>query len=84
MNLKIKLYTLSTCIHCKNAKKFLNECKADYTFTDVDLLNEKNKEEIIKEIEKINPHLSFPTIIIDDKVIIGFNPEEIKEALGLT
>jgi hypothetical protein len=34
-------------------------------------------------VKKWNPNCSFPTIIIGDKVIVGFKKDEIKEALGL-
>jgi glutaredoxin len=34
-------------------------------------------------VKKLNPNCSFPTIIIGDKVIVGFKEDEIKEALGL-
>lgn len=34
----IKIYTLSTCSHCKATKKFLGKCKVKYEFADVDIL----------------------------------------------
>ena len=36
---------------------------------------------MMNTIRKINPALSFPTIVIDDKVIVGFRREEIETAL---
>ena len=33
---------------------------------------------------QFNPNRSFPTIIIGDKVIIGFKENAIKEALGIS
>ena len=30
-----KLYSLSTCSHCKACKRFLGECGIEYEFTDV-------------------------------------------------
>jgi glutaredoxin-like protein NrdH len=84
MNRPIKVYTLSTCSHCKAAKKFLNDCKVDYEFTDVDLLETLEKASILDEVKRYNPRMTFPTIIIDgNRVIIGFQENEIKEALGL-
>ncbi|MCX5829517.1 MAG: glutaredoxin family protein, partial [Deltaproteobacteria bacterium] len=32
---------------------------------------------------KYNPNRSFPTIVIGDKVIIGFNEKALREALGI-
>ena len=83
MQKPVKMYTLSTCIHCKAAKKLLNDCKIKYEFTDVDLLEGKERQAILEEVKRWNPRCSFPTIIIGDKVIIGNKEDEIKEALGL-
>jgi glutaredoxin-like protein NrdH len=79
----IKLYTLSTCSHCKSTKKFLNECTVQYEFVDVDLLEGDERKAIIEDIKKLNPRCSFPTLIIGDEVIVGFKEKKIKEALGL-
>ena len=80
---EVKIFTLSTCSHCRATKKFLDECKVQYEFTDVDLLKGLERQAILDDIRKLNPRCSFPTIIIGDKVIVGFKEQEIKEALGL-
>jgi len=80
---KVKMYTLSTCSHCKATKKFMDDCRVEYEFTDVDLLEGKEREAILEEVRKLNPNCSFPTVIIGDKVIVGFRENEIREALGL-
>ena len=79
----IKIYTLSTCSHCKAAKKFLNDLSVQYDFIDVDMLDAEGKAEVLDEVRKYNPKLTFPTILCGDKVIIGFQDREIKDALGL-
>ncbi|MGA7878308.1 MAG: glutaredoxin family protein [Desulfoferrobacter sp.] len=77
----IKLYALSTCIHCRNTKEFLNDCGVNYDCVEVDKLDKEERNAILEEIKKINPSCSFPTLIIGDKVIVGFRKEEITEAL---
>jgi len=79
----VKIYTLSTCSHCKATKRFLDECKVQYQFTDVDLLTGDEREAIIEEVKKLNERCTFPTIIIGDKVIVGFNEQEIRSILGI-
>jgi len=79
----VKLYTLSTCSHCKATKKFLNECAVKFEFEDVDLLEGEERKAILEEVKKLNPKCSFPTIIIGDEVIVGFKEDKIREALGL-
>jgi hypothetical protein len=37
----------------------------------------------MNEIRKLNPDCSFPTICIEDSVIVGFNEEKLRKALGL-
>ena len=80
---KVKMYTLSTCSHCKATKRFLDECAVKYDFTDVDLLEGEERAAILEDVKKFNPRCSFPTIIIGDKVIVGHKEDQIKEALGL-
>jgi glutaredoxin len=79
----VTIYSLSTCSHCKSTKKMLSECTVKYEFVDVDLLEGDERKAILADVKKFNPKCSFPTIIIGDKVIVGFKEKEIKEALGL-
>jgi glutaredoxin-like protein NrdH len=80
---EVKLYTLSTCSHCKSTKRLLAECTIEYDFVDVDLLEGEERKAILEDIKKVNPRCSFPTLIIGDKVVVGYKEKEIKEALGL-
>ena len=81
---EINMYTLSTCSHCKATKKFMSDCNVKYDFIDVDLLKGEEQRAIIEDLKKYNPRCSFPTIIIGDRVIVGFKEDEIREALGLS
>ena len=83
MNKKIKLYALSTCIHCKHTKEFLNEKNVDYECIDVDTLQGEERKKVIEEVREHNPDLSFPTIVHGNGCIVGFKKEELEEALGL-
>ena len=80
---RVQIYTLSTCGHCKATKNFLDECNVKYEFEDVDILQGEERAAILEDIKKWNPNCSFPTIIIGDKVIVGYKENEIREALGL-
>jgi glutaredoxin len=79
----VKMYTLSTCGHCKSAKNFMGEHGVEHHFTDVDLLSGDERKTVLDEVRKYNPGCSFPTILVGEKVIIGFNELAIREALGL-
>ncbi len=79
----VKIYSLSTCSHCKSVKKLMTDCTVKYDFVDVDLLNGEERKAILEDVKKFNPKCSFPTIVIGEKVIVGFKEEKIKDALKL-
>ena len=79
----VKIFSLSTCSHCRATRKFLSDCTIKYEFVDVDLLKGDERKAIIEDVKKFNPRCSFPTIIIGEQVIVGFKETEIKEALGM-
>jgi glutaredoxin-like protein NrdH len=80
---KVKIFTLSTCSHCKATKKFLNDNGITFEFVDVDQVQGTQREIILEEVVKYNPQRSFPTIIIGDKIIVGFKEDDIRKALGI-
>ncbi|MFO8077854.1 MAG: glutaredoxin family protein [Thermoplasmatota archaeon] len=78
----IRLFALSTCVWCRKTKKLLDSLNVAYDFIYVDLLEGKEKDEVMDEVEKWNPRGSFPTIIINDQAIAGFKEQQIKEKLA--
>ncbi len=82
-DMPVKLFSLSTCGHCKSTKQLLNDCTIKYDFVDVDLLEGEERKAILEDVKKFNPRCSFPTIIIGEKVIIGYKEDEIRKALKL-
>ncbi|MGD9607826.1 MAG: glutaredoxin family protein [Desulfovibrionaceae bacterium] len=78
----IKVYALSTCIHCKHAKEFLDEQKIPYDCVHVDQLTSEERKTILEVIRKLNPALSFPTIVIGDKVLVGFHRDQLEKAMA--
>lgn len=79
----VKLYALSTCSHCMRTKKFLQDCGTEVQIIDVDLLAGEERATVIDEVRRLNPDVSFPTIVIGDKIVVGFNESKLKEALGI-
>ena len=80
---KIMLYALSTCIWCKKNKEFLSSVGVAFDYIYVDLLKGEERAKAIASVKRFNPSTSFPTLVVNDKAIIGFKEKEIKEALGL-
>jgi glutaredoxin-like protein NrdH len=80
---KLVLYALSTCGWCKKTRMLLEDLGVQYKYIYVDLLEGEERKEIIEQVKKWNPQLSFPTLVVnDEKCIVGFNEDEVKETLG--
>ncbi len=74
----VKIYTTSTCPYCIRARQFLKD--NNITYEDVDVsVNQQAGEEMIQKSGQIG----VPVLDIDGKIIVGFDKERIKEALGL-
>lgn len=81
--LAIKLYSLSTCSHCRAIKKLLEDGAWRFDFVDVDLLHGKERRVALEEVRQLNRRCSFPTLRIGERVIVGYRENDIREALGL-
>jgi glutaredoxin-like protein NrdH len=81
---KVIVYALSTCVWCRMTKQYLKDSGVEYEYVDVDLSEEDDKEKIRKHIQSVGGSLSYPSIIVDDKVLItGFRKDRFKEVLGV-
>ncbi|MCX8034134.1 MAG: glutaredoxin family protein [Thermodesulfovibrio sp.] len=79
---KVKLYSLSTCPVCKKVKEFLNSNDVQYETIEVDILDGGEQWVALKELKKINPQETFPTVVVE-KAIVGFDEENLKKVLDL-
>ena len=82
-NKSVLLYSLSTCGHCRSAKKLLSQNEIEYDYVDVDQLTGDERKTMIEKVKSLNPRCSFPTIVIGDQVIVGFKEDQIRQALDL-
>jgi glutaredoxin-like protein NrdH len=81
---KVTIYALSTCVWCKLTKQYLKDSDVEYEYVDVDLLNDNEKTNVHQTITSKGGTLSYPTTIVDDKIVItGFRKDKLKEALGI-
>ena len=79
----VRIFTISTCFHCKTLKKMLEDHEIKYEFTDVDLMPKNERESFIAAIEKYNEKKTFPVIFIGNMAIVGFQEQLIKKELGI-
>ncbi|MCK9572711.1 MAG: glutathione S-transferase N-terminal domain-containing protein [Candidatus Omnitrophica bacterium] len=74
----VKVYSTSTCPWCVRAKQFLQE--NNVLFENIDLSdNQSAREELMRKTGQIG----VPVLDIDGQIIVGFDRERIKLALGI-
>lgn len=78
----IVLYALQTCSHCKDLKKWLSEKGVTFGTIHVDMLVGAERNDTMRHLRRINPTISFPTLVVGDTTIVGFKKERIKAALA--
>jgi len=81
MEPSITLYALQHCAHCKRAKQYLENRNLRFKTVSVDMLSGAERNDTLRHLRRINPGASFPTLVIGDTVVIGFQKEKIEEAL---
>ena len=80
----VLVYAISTCGWCKRAKTFLNENNVEYEYVDIDLINDEDKQKIRQDIQNRGGPLAYPTLIIDNKILLTGAPQDkLKEVLEL-
>ncbi len=75
--MSVIVYSTPTCPWCKKVKEYLGEKKVDFTDHDVSS-DEKAQKEMIDK----SGQMGVPVIVVNDKVIVGFDAEAIEKALG--
>lgn len=81
--MSVKLYALTTCPYCRMTRRFLDEGGIEYEILEVDTLEGQEKDDAVAEVRKLSGGASFPVVVIDGEVIVGFNKKRIKELLSL-
>ncbi|MDL2280058.1 glutaredoxin family protein [Desulfovibrio sp. OttesenSCG-928-G11] len=77
-------YGLSTCIHCRHAREFLEEHQIGFELHYVDQASGEERANLLTTVKAVNPNVSFPTIVVDGaSVIVGFQPQVMARALEL-
>ena len=74
----VKIYSTSTCSYCIRVKQFLKDNNISYQDLDVSQDQSRADEMVAK-----SGQIGVPVLDIDGEIIIGFDKEAIKKALGL-
>ncbi|MDD5505195.1 MAG: glutaredoxin domain-containing protein [Candidatus Omnitrophica bacterium] len=74
----VKIYSTPTCPWCIRAKQFLKE--NDVEFQNIDVSGD---QQAIDELMQKSGQMGVPVLDIEGEIIVGFDRERIKIALGL-
>jgi glutaredoxin-like YruB-family protein len=74
----VKIYSTPTCPYCQRAKQFLSENGIPYENINVSVDSQAAEEMIQKSSQ-----MGVPVLDIEGQIIVGFDKERIKRALGL-
>jgi glutaredoxin len=80
---RVFVYALSTCGWCRKAKEMLEQRDVEYEYVFVDQLTGDDRNAAMDAVRAINPRGSFPTIKVDEEIVIGFDEERLAELLGV-
>ncbi|MCM8789469.1 MAG: glutaredoxin family protein [Candidatus Omnitrophica bacterium] len=78
MDKNVKVYSTPTCPWCARTKQFLRENNISYQDLDV-----SSNQQAAAEMVKISGQLGVPVLDIDGEIIVGFDKEKIRKALGI-
>jgi glutaredoxin-like YruB-family protein len=74
----VKVYSTPTCPWCIRVKQFLKE--NNVIFEDYDVGSDQAKAD---EMVKSSGQMGVPVLDIEGEIIVGFDKDKIKQALGL-
>lgn len=78
----IMVFALSGCAWCRKTKKLLDETGVEYSYIDVDLVEEEARQILTETLEEWNPAFIFPAVIINNRTcIIGVDESSLMKAL---
>ena len=79
---KVLLYALSTCGWCRKTKELLDSQGVAYDYIYVDQCEGDERAAVASKVREVNPRGSFPTVVIDEEVVVGYDDERILELLS--
>ena len=73
---KVRIYSTPICPFCKRAKEFFKKHNVEYEDINV-AENEKARDELVEK----SGQMSVPVIEVGDKIIVGFDEQELRKTL---
>lgn len=75
---QVKVYSTPTCPYCVTLKKFLENNDVDF-----EEVNVAENQQALQEMKEKTGQMGVPVLEIGNKVIVGFDKEEIRKLLDI-
>lgn len=72
----VKVYSTPTCPYCVRAKSYLQQKGVVFENYDVSVDEDK-----LNEMVKVSGQMGVPVIMVDDKVVVGFDQGKLEQLL---
>jgi glutaredoxin-like protein NrdH len=79
----IKVFALSTCPYCHQARAYLTDSNVPFTVVEVDKLSGQERADAVEEVQRLSGGTSFPVIVSGETVVVGFDKAGIARMAGL-
>ncbi|MDP2939695.1 MAG: Uxx-star family glutaredoxin-like (seleno)protein [Candidatus Omnitrophota bacterium] len=73
---EVKIYTTPACPYCIRAKTYLQEKNISFQNIDVSI-----DQQGLEEMTKLSGQMGVPVIVVDGKVLVGFDRNRLDELL---
>lgn len=73
---EVKVYSTPVCPYCIRAKSYLEEKKINFQNIDV-----STDSQGLEEMVKLSGQMGVPVIVVDGRVIVGFDRDKLEELL---
>jgi glutaredoxin len=80
---RIKVFALTTCPYCHQARKFLTDSGVEFDVVEVDTLTGQERSDTVDEVKRLSGGTSFPVIVVDGEVVVGFDKNRIAKLAGI-
>jgi glutaredoxin-like YruB-family protein len=73
----VELYATHACVYCQRIREALTERNVD--FVEYNVEDDAGARE---RMIRLSRHTTVPTVVVGDEVMVGFDPERLRELLG--
>ena len=79
---EVIVYSLTTCSHCKSLRRHLNDRGVPHRVIYVDMLCGEERNRVHRQLRDLNPAFTFPTTVVGETVLAGFDEKALAAALS--